>query len=219
MRLILDPSEDDILHIFLLRLYYTCLAIVWLYSFSRWKNLLVAVYQYYVSDQGQQPKAYGHEEIEEQNDVAITLIKRWEAEEESGRHQTVDEEIKDQTVQCELPIQTPVTATFPAVTVQILSYNEGAVIEETICRACALDWPREALFVQILDDSTEESSRWVVQQCVERLRLHGCNVEVLYRPNREGYKAGNLAFHSSSIRTQFVLYLDGFSLVRSCVRC
>ena len=212
MRLVIDQSEHDLLHIFLLRLYFVCLATVWFYSISRWKNLVVAVYQHYMADERHhQHKGYCYKEHDEQDDAEIYLTKKWKGDvAEVDENLNLVEEKKDESLSCQSLVQNPSLTSYPAVTVQICSYNEGAVIEETICRACSLDWPLDSLFVQVLDDSTEESSKMVVQQCIERLsHFRGCNVELLTRPNRQGYKAGNLAYHFPSIRTQFVLYLDG----------
>ena len=64
----------------------------------------------------------------------------------------------------------------PGVTIQICSYNEGLVIVDTIARVCSLDWPRDRLFVQICDDSTDETSVKVVKKCVLTWKERGVNI-------------------------------------------
>ena len=98
----------------------------------------------------------------------------------------------------------------PAVTVQIVSYNEGEVLPTTLQHVCALDWPSDKLFVHVLDDSTDASSKAkVIDACTTQQQLSGVHVEYKTRPDRRGFKAGNLAYHFDAIATEYVLYLDG----------
>lgn len=46
----------------------------------------------------------------------------------------------------------------PKLCVQLLMFNEDAVAERVIAAACALEWPRHALEVQVLDDSTDAAT-------------------------------------------------------------
>jgi hypothetical protein len=92
----------------------------------------------------------------------------------------------------------------PTVTVQICTYNEGGVVEETIQRACSVAWPRDKLAVQILDDSTDPRSMDVVERCVARWRSKQVDIVRLTRSQRFGYKGGSLRHHFDSIRTDFV---------------
>lgn len=168
MALHLNPSEEDtdLVHTWLLKVYYTSLAIVWFYSLSRWKNLLVATWLY----------SNGTAKADEERKI--------------GSDKDCDE-------------------LFPAVTVQILSYNEGEVLPATIARVCALDWPRDKIIVHVLDDSTDTSQTKVLEACEWQRRYREVNIEHKTRPDRRGFKAGNLAHHFDSITTEFVLYLDG----------
>ncbi len=45
----------------------------------------------------------------------------------------------------------------PVVTVQLPLFNEQFVVERLVERVCALDWPRDKLQVQVLDDSTDDT--------------------------------------------------------------
>lgn len=94
----------------------------------------------------------------------------------------------------------------PHVTIQICCYNEGGVVEETITRACSVDWPIDKLTVQILDDSTDEASVTIVKAAVAIWKSRGIDISRLTRPSRIGYKAGNLRHCFDSIQGDFVAH-------------
>jgi cellulose synthase/poly-beta-1,6-N-acetylglucosamine synthase-like glycosyltransferase len=96
----------------------------------------------------------------------------------------------------------------PFVTIQICTYNEATVIKETIVRVCSLDWPIDRLQVQICDDSTEKESIAVIENEVLHWREQGYNISRLERPDRVGYKAGNLQYNFRFIEGEYVVYLD-----------
>jgi cellulose synthase/poly-beta-1,6-N-acetylglucosamine synthase-like glycosyltransferase len=82
--------------------------------------------------------------------------------------------------------------TLPRVTVQLPLYNERYVAERVIRAAGAIDYPRELLDIQVLDDSTDETSQ-VVERAVAELQRHGVRATHIRRSDRSGYKAGALA--------------------------
>lgn len=83
-------------------------------------------------------------------------------------------------------------ADWPRVLVQVATFNERYTIEEVIDAVCALQYPRERLAIQILDDSTDDT----LEIAQKRVALHadrGEPIRLVHRTNREGYKAGALA--------------------------
>ena len=82
---------------------------------------------------------------------------------------------------------------YPRVVVQLPMFNELEVCRQVIEAACELEWPRERLMVQILDDSTDEIARERIQDAVNSWREQGLNVTYRWRSNRQGYKAGAMA--------------------------
>ena len=80
----------------------------------------------------------------------------------------------------------------PCVLVQIPVYNEPAVVERVLVAIAALDWPRDRLKIQLLDDSTDITSDIAVH-VVARLRRDGVDVDHVRRADRSGFKAGALA--------------------------
>lgn len=77
--------------------------------------------------------------------------------------------------------------------VQLPVYNEQNVVRRLIRAASELDWPINNLQIQVLDDSTDETSDFVDEE-VKELESKGFRIQPLQRENRENYKAGALAF-------------------------
>lgn len=82
-------------------------------------------------------------------------------------------------------------AQWPVVTVQLPIFNEMYVAERLIEAVCGLDYPRDRLEIQVLDDSTDET-RELVARLVERLGREGFDIHHLHREDRSGFKAGAL---------------------------
>jgi cellulose synthase/poly-beta-1,6-N-acetylglucosamine synthase-like glycosyltransferase len=104
-------------------------------------------------------------------------------------------------------VATPRLETFPTVVVQLPIYNERHVIERLLQAVAHLDYPRDKLSVQILDDSTDETSD-IAAALSAQLRAEGLNIQHVRREDRTGYKAGALAYGLSLTDSQLVLVLD-----------
>jgi cellulose synthase/poly-beta-1,6-N-acetylglucosamine synthase-like glycosyltransferase len=96
---------------------------------------------------------------------------------------------------------------WPSVTVQLPLYNEQAVAARLIGAAGALDYPRDRLEIQVLDDSTD-GTRAIAAAAAGRLREQGVRVEVLHRRRRAGFKAGALAAGLARARGDLVAVFD-----------
>ncbi|XP_031492982.1 xyloglucan glycosyltransferase 4-like [Nymphaea colorata] len=81
---------------------------------------------------------------------------------------------------------------FPMVLVQIPMCNEREVYEQSISAVCHLDWPKDRLLIQILDDSDDESVQLLIKNEVSKWSKKGVNILYRHRFIRTGYKAGNL---------------------------
>ena len=79
----------------------------------------------------------------------------------------------------------------PVVLIQIPTFNEGTLVRRALAAAMGLDWPRDRLQVQVLDDSTNESAE-LAREAVVEFRRSGLEVLLLQRPTRVGFKAGAL---------------------------
>jgi len=79
----------------------------------------------------------------------------------------------------------------PRVTVQLPIFNEQFVIDRLIEAVCAMEYPREKLEIQVLDDSTDETVQ-VASAIVDRYAALGHPIVYIHRTNRHGFKAGAL---------------------------
>jgi len=102
---------------------------------------------------------------------------------------------------------TPPLTSYPVVTVQIPIYNERYVAERVIAAACQLDWPRDRLEVQVLDDSTD-GTRDIVSQAAARWQASGVNVVHVHRALRRGFKAGALGEGMKIAQGEFIAIFD-----------
>ncbi len=95
----------------------------------------------------------------------------------------------------------------PVVTIQLPVFNELYVVDRLIDSVCALDYPKEKLEVQVLDDSTDETYQ-VVARAVKRYQALGYDIKHIHRVDRTGYKAGALKNGLATARGEFVAIFD-----------
>ncbi len=105
------------------------------------------------------------------------------------------------------PPQAAEPETWPLVTVQLPVYNELYVVKRLIDAVARLDYPREKLQVQVLDDSTDETTRLIAAR-VAYHRARGLDIELLHRPDRRGFKAGALTHGLETARGEFIALFD-----------
>jgi cellulose synthase/poly-beta-1,6-N-acetylglucosamine synthase-like glycosyltransferase len=96
---------------------------------------------------------------------------------------------------------------YPEVTVQIPLYNEQYVITRLIDSVIRLDYPKDKLEIQILDDSTDETTG-IISQHIEKYISDGFDIKHIHRTNREGFKAGALKVGLETARGEFVAVFD-----------
>jgi cellulose synthase/poly-beta-1,6-N-acetylglucosamine synthase-like glycosyltransferase len=96
---------------------------------------------------------------------------------------------------------------WPVVTVQLPLYNEMYVAERLIGAVCGLDYPREKLEIQVLDDSTDETCE-IVARAVAEARARGIDIQHLHRRDRAGFKAGALAAGLQKARGELIAVFD-----------
>jgi cellulose synthase/poly-beta-1,6-N-acetylglucosamine synthase-like glycosyltransferase len=96
---------------------------------------------------------------------------------------------------------------FPTVTIQLPVFNEVYVVERLIRVVCAIDYPRALMEIQVLDDSTDETTR-LAQYWVEHYQKQGYAIKLLHRDNRHGYKAGALREGLAVATGEFIAIFD-----------
>ena len=96
---------------------------------------------------------------------------------------------------------------WPRVVVQLPVYNEKYVVERLLEAVALLDYPKEKLHIQVLDDSTDETSA-IIDRKALLVMAKGFQISVLRRQYREGYKAGALAYGMQHCDADFVAIFD-----------
>lgn len=105
------------------------------------------------------------------------------------------------------PEKSPELTDYPMVTVQLPVFNERYVIERLIDSISALDYPKDKLEIQILDDSNDETVEIITQKIASIAGL-GLNIEHVRRPTREGFKAGALRYGMKEAKGEFLAIFD-----------
>jgi cellulose synthase/poly-beta-1,6-N-acetylglucosamine synthase-like glycosyltransferase len=107
----------------------------------------------------------------------------------------------------------------PRVTIQLPLYNERFVVERLLEEVTKVDYPRELLQIQVLDDSTDETHPFTERLCAE-YRAQGHPVEYHHRKNRHGFKAGALEAGLQHATGEFVAVFDAdFVVPRDFLQC
>ena len=96
---------------------------------------------------------------------------------------------------------------FPVVTMQLPVYNEFYVVERLIDAACRIDYPKDRLEIQILDDSTDETVE-VIDAIIARYQDEGFDIKHVRRSSRVGYKAGALKEGLVTAQGEFIAIFD-----------
>lgn len=96
---------------------------------------------------------------------------------------------------------------WPQVTVQLPIFNEKYVVERLIDAVCQLDYPTDKLSIQLLDDSTDETTS-IIEEAIIPWQQQGINIELIRRPTREGFKAGALDYGLQKTEASFLAIFD-----------
>jgi cellulose synthase/poly-beta-1,6-N-acetylglucosamine synthase-like glycosyltransferase len=105
------------------------------------------------------------------------------------------------------PVPAGVQDALPTVTIQLPIFNEMYVADRLIDAVCLIEYPRELLEIQVLDDSTDET-RSVAEQAVRRNASRGVDITYIHRTDRTGYKAGALEAGLKVAKGEFVAIFD-----------
>ncbi len=98
-------------------------------------------------------------------------------------------------------------AALPCVTVQIPLRNERYVVHRVLQAVAALDWPRDRLEIQVLDDSDDDTTA-LAEVEAQRVRETGIQMRVLHREQPSGHKAGALAAGLREAQGEVVALFD-----------
>jgi cellulose synthase/poly-beta-1,6-N-acetylglucosamine synthase-like glycosyltransferase len=105
------------------------------------------------------------------------------------------------------PLPLPPPDPLPRVTIQLPIFNEMYVADRLISAVCEMDYPKDLLEIQVLDDSTDET-RGIAELAVRRHAAQGFDISYLHRVDRRGYKAGALDAGLKVSSGQFIAIFD-----------
>src|SRR6266542_2303122 len=96
---------------------------------------------------------------------------------------------------------------FPRITIQLPLYNEMYVVDRLIDSVCRIEYPRDRLEIQGLDDSVDET-RENAELAVRRHAAQGIDIKYIHRTDRNGYKAGALDEGMRVATGEFIAIFD-----------
>jgi len=105
------------------------------------------------------------------------------------------------------PLPSLPESAMPSVTVQVPLRNEQYVVKRVIQAIAALEWPQEKLEIQILDDSSDETTALAKLEAA-KLQTQGLDIKVLHRTKPQGHKAGALAKGLQKTKGEFIAIFD-----------
>jgi cellulose synthase/poly-beta-1,6-N-acetylglucosamine synthase-like glycosyltransferase len=95
----------------------------------------------------------------------------------------------------------------PFVTIQLPVYNELYVVERLIDAVASIDYPKDKFEIQILDDSTDETSA-IIASKVALLHQKNISIQHIQRKNRDGFKGGALKHGLALAKGEFFAVFD-----------
>ena len=96
---------------------------------------------------------------------------------------------------------------WPHVTIQLPIYNERYVVERLIESVCRIDYPKNLLEVQVLDDSTDDTVQ-IARAMVAKMKTDGIDIVYVHRADRAGFKAGALKEGLKTAKGSLVAVFD-----------
>jgi len=105
------------------------------------------------------------------------------------------------------PFLSPLVNIEPLVTIQLPVFNERYVIERLIDAVLKLDYPKNKIEIQVLDDSTDSTTS-IIAAKVKAAQQQGFDIVHIHRVNREGFKAGALKEAMNIAKGEFIAIFD-----------
>ncbi len=95
----------------------------------------------------------------------------------------------------------------PRVTIQLPMFNEMYVVDRLLEGVASIDYPKDKLEIQVLDDSIDETTN-IARAKVDELCERGYDAKYVHRTDRTGYKAGALEEGLKTATGEFVMVFD-----------
>lgn len=101
----------------------------------------------------------------------------------------------------------PDIKTFPVVTIQLPIFNEEYVAERLIDHVMKIDYPKDKLHIQVLDDSTDDTVA-LTRLLVNTYKSRGFDIELIHRAERVGQKGGALREAMEHAKGEYIAVFD-----------
>ena len=98
-------------------------------------------------------------------------------------------------------------ADLPRVTIQLPLFNEMYVVERLVKAVIEIDYPRDRIEIQVLDDSTDETVN-IARATVEQYARKGFDIHYIHREDRTGFKAGALENGMKTAKGNLIAIFD-----------
>jgi cellulose synthase/poly-beta-1,6-N-acetylglucosamine synthase-like glycosyltransferase len=95
----------------------------------------------------------------------------------------------------------------PVVTIQLPIFNERYVSRRLVDAVCKLDYPRDRMQIQVLDDSIDDTQA-ILSETVQEYKNQGFWIEYIHRVNRTGFKAGALQSAMPLVQGNYIAIFD-----------
>jgi cellulose synthase/poly-beta-1,6-N-acetylglucosamine synthase-like glycosyltransferase len=95
----------------------------------------------------------------------------------------------------------------PIVTIQLPIFNERYVSRRLVDAVCQMDYPRDRMQIQVLDDSIDDTQA-ILSETVQEYQNQGFWIEYVHRVNRSGFKAGALQDAMPLVQGNYIAIFD-----------
>jgi len=95
----------------------------------------------------------------------------------------------------------------PFVTIQLPVYNEMYVMERLLDNIAEIDYPKDKLEIQVLDDSTDETVQSTYEH-IQKIKQTGLDIQHIRRTDRSGFKAGALKEGLKIAKGEYIAIFD-----------
>ena len=95
----------------------------------------------------------------------------------------------------------------PYITIQLPVYNEMYVMERLLDNIAKIDYPKDKLEIQVLDDSTDETVETTLKH-IKNIQATGLDIKHITRTDRSGFKAGALKEGLKIAKGEFIAIFD-----------
>jgi len=137
--------------------------------------------------------------------IAIVLIFMYSLAQLNLLHNYLSARKKDKEADKKFDLSNPDEV--PFVTIQLPVYNEMYVMERLLDNIAEIDYPKDKLEIQVLDDSTDETVQSTYEH-IQKIKQTGLDIQHIRRTDRSGFKAGALKEGLKIAKGEYIAIFD-----------